>query len=269
MRLERHCAALAAALLLTSAPGLARAASVSTPHASRPRVDADALSRISTVAHQVCTEPAQAGDSISGAAQLGGGATLPQIIARLAKVSITAMVKVGGAKWTGVRQEDLAPALANSDACAERIFVHIFDTLQLAHADTGQPIAKPTAARKAYRKLLKNPAATPSTIINQGGIVTLHQSGGTNTVINPPIPHSLTGLYINSLEVGRLYGVSQNGRALQASRLEMFDGQPPGVPMNYRDGVVVCIPAASGSSGHLLGAGHEVDTYFNVTCRQE
>jgi hypothetical protein len=201
--------------------------------------------------------------------QLGGGATLPQIIAKLAQVSITAMVKVGGTKWAGVRQEDLAPSLAASDACAERTFIHIFDTLQMAHSATGQPISRPKKVKATFHELSNHPASTAPSIVNQGGIVTMLQSGGTNTVINPPIPHSPTGLYFNGLEVGRMYGVTQSGDTLKVRRLELFDGQPAGVPLDFGDAVVVCTTAASSANGRVIGFGHDVNFYIDAVCHRQ
>lgn len=268
MRLASRHLAVAIALVMTSAPCQVSAAA-STSGAPLTQPDADALARIATVAHQVCTAPTQAGSSVSGEAQLGGGATLPKIIAKLAQVSITAMVKVGGTKWTGVRQEDLAPSLAASDACAERTFIHMFDTLRMAHAGTGQPIPRPRKVKAIFHELSSRPGPPAPSIMNHGGIVTMQQSGGTNTVINPPIPHSPTGLYLNELEVGRVYGVTQDGDTLRVQRLELFDGQPPGVPLDFANFVVVCTPAANGSSGQTIGSGHQVSIYFDATCRRQ
>ena len=77
MRLASRHLAVAIALVMASPPYQVSAAA-STSGAPLTQPDADALARIATVAHQVCTAPTQAGSSVSGEVQLGGGATLPK-----------------------------------------------------------------------------------------------------------------------------------------------------------------------------------------------
>jgi hypothetical protein len=141
------------------------------------------------IANQICVAPIEYGGgmAIGGEAKIGTKAALSRIISKLIGVNLSGSLKASGTTWYGVLQKDLAQAQISRNACAERVFDHLFDIFHISDKNTLKVVSKPSNISSVYRRIndriVSSAVSTATTIENGSGVQAL-VSGNNNTFLN-------------------------------------------------------------------------------------
>lgn len=118
---------------------------------------------IKLTAGQICQQPTLYGYTRNASGELSGKLSLPAVTRLFANAGVNATLKGGVKDWNGIAQSDAAKAVADANACRERMFTLLFQHFYQPITGTPPKASQGTVSKPANRRATPKPPRVAET----------------------------------------------------------------------------------------------------------